>query len=1123
MSIWAEVREQARLRHYSLCADATAIVPASELLMAAAQTTGIVSEACAASDALLDGAEAALDRELKKILYSNVTDPRLAAFHVAHEYAHFWLDEVLIKCDSSDLDLGTPAEPEMSLVGESDAYSPKERAEAQANLYAREFLLPREKLRALSSGGSFNAEEIAGVVGVPLDLVLQQLADALLLPEEPVEARSSEPEPEPDPTQVKAITAGRVPFRVGAGPGTGKTRTLVGRVKWLIQNGEDPSAILVLTFSNFAAQDLAKRIRAELREKAAGIWVGTFHAFGLELLRKHGSEIELPEPRLIDRSSSLDLLEQLAGQIGLDHYLDLYEPVAKLRTVFALISRAKDELVTPEQYHEAATRIDDETDRRAAIEVARAFKVYEAAKHAKGLVDFGDLIARPVELLRAKPDVRALVRAERKHVLVDEYQDMNRASGFFLRDLVEPGMGPWVVGDVKQAIYRFRGGSPLNMARFADDFPGASGTDLGVNYRSGGRIVRTFQTFERSMTTRVLGSAVKLEAQRGESIGSVELDIASTVEAECEGVAAKIRADVERGGSYGRHTILARSHGSLVRLARHLESSGIPCLYFGDFFERAEIREVLSLLSVVSEKQGLGMFRITQLPQYRIAIEDLQALSEWRRTNDVTMLAALGRLDEVPISTSARVSLERLKSDLGPVSFATRAHAFLLRFMFRDESFLKEIFEDRSVGGQQKRLAIYQLLQFAFAFRSGHKQDPKKALLEHIRRLEILDEEKQLRQLPAAAAGLDAVRMMTVHASKGLQFPIVHIPWLSARHFPYNREDPNTLPPGLVDEDALMSRAAEEESLFFVAISRAMNELHLSRAVAYGGGAWKSVGPSDFLVQIGNHLSRPPDGQPNWTKSRLSEPESVRFRPPSERDKWSVAELETYLSCPRRFYYEAVVNLDGGGRTTPYLDLHRTIRGTITWMQSTPSKADRDAGRAKQLEGDWANRRLIGHPMEEIYRAAAERIAENASDLITGTALPLDLELTVTVQGTDVIVTCRADHVGQLSTAIEVHRLKLTSLAKDESGKLRYFAIQEAVQRKYPGRKVEFHHVSLLTRDRRDSTASAKKLANETGKLGEAITGIREGRFHPVRSDRECPRCPFFFICPAHNPSSEGA
>ncbi len=292
----------------------------------------------------------------------------------------------------------------MSLVGEPDAYSPKERDEAQANLFAREFLLPRDKLLRLSSREIFDAERIATDVGVPMELVMQQLADALLLPADRADAEETRAEPSPDRTQTQAIEAGQGPRRVRAGPGTGKTRTLVGKVKRLVDDKEDPKSILVLTFSNFSAQIFSVRIRAAVRQPATAVWTGTFHAYGLELLRKYGVELGLPiNLRLLDRTGSLMLLEELLTDLRLNHYLDLFEPLLKLRSILALIARAKDELATPERYRELALEMiaaaHGEEEREAgerALEVARAYEVYERALRTRGLVDFGDLIARPV-------------------------------------------------------------------------------------------------------------------------------------------------------------------------------------------------------------------------------------------------------------------------------------------------------------------------------------------------------------------------------------------------------------------------------------------------------------------------------------------------------------------------------------------------------------------------------------------------------------------------------------------------------------------------------------------------------------------------------------------------------
>jgi DNA helicase II / ATP-dependent DNA helicase PcrA len=1122
MSVWSEVRRQARLRHDELAGPVEDLVPAADLLAAAEATTAILRHSMPPGDALLDGAEAAYDRQRQRIYVSMATEERLAAFHAVHEYAHHWLDEIIASCRGPDLDVATPAEPEMSLVGEADAYSPKERAEAQANLFAREFLLPRHKLRRICRREVFEAERIATYVGVPLELVMQQLADALLLPEERAEARRSGQEPPPDDTQRLAIEAAVGPHRVRAGPGTGKTRTLVGKVKYLIDHDEDPRSILVLTFSNLAAQDLAMRIRAAVGERAVAIWSGTFHAFGLELLRKYSVEAGFSaEPRLLDRTGSLMLLEELLPDLGLEHYLDLAEPMLKLRSILALIARAKDELVAPARYEELARAMiasRDESERAEgarAFEVAHAYDVYERTLRSRELVDFGDLIARPVELFRARPCVRDAVRGVRPHVLVDEYQDMNRASGLLLKELVEPTRGPWVVGDVRQSIYRFRGASPINMTRFTDDFAGASTKDLGVNYRSGGRIVRAFEAFGMGMPSGGLAPPGKLEARRGEDAGRVEFEVASTFQAECEGISRAIRL-ADQGGRFGEHVVLARSHTTLARLARHLERSGVPCLYFGDFFERPEIRDLLSMLSLVSERSGVGLFRVAQLPQYAIAASDVAAVFAWRREQEVTMLVALRRLDEIPnLSETGRAALGSLACDVAEVDFPMSALQFLLRQLFQRGDHLKTILADDSVAGQQRRLAIYQLLQFAFSFRAEPGKDPKRAFLDHVRRLEIIDEEKQLRQLPAAASDIDAVRMMTVHASKGLEFSQVHIPAVTSRHFPIHRTDPNRPPTGLFEDDSLMDPEAEEESLFFVAMSRAKDVLLLSRAVAYGGGGWSNVQASPFLDRIRSHLPKRPDAAPGWTDDGVSELRGPALEPPEQRESWPAQAIETYLQCPRRFYYAEVLRLGGQEAATPYHQLQSALHSSIAWLRQTSSHEERQMGAGNRLADDWDKRGPRGHALEAIYRAAAETMLATAVRLMEGPSLPTEISLALR---NGVVVTCQADHICSGADGIVVQRLKASRLSVKERPKARYVIMQAAVAQQNSSVPVEFEHVSLLTGDRRRATIKARKLQEEIVSIEQAFSAIGAGRFDPAPSDFMCPRCPYYFICPSHGP-----
>jgi DNA helicase-2/ATP-dependent DNA helicase PcrA len=1119
VSIWGEIRRQARNKHLELAKATSSLVPASELLAAAELTTGVRVSARPADDVLLDGAEAVYRPEQKHIYFSSSTPPAVAAFHVAHEFAHHWIDDLVSHCLDNDLDVFTPAEPEMSLVGEPDTYSPKERIEAQANLFAREFLLPRAKLAARWVESRRGASEIAEELGLPRSLVMQQLADALLLPEEGLESSEPEKPPGPDESQAAAMGATSGPIRICAGPGTGKSTTLVGRAKHLVERGENERSIVVLTFSNFSAQDLAYRLQLALGGRATGIWIGTFHAFGLELLRKYSVEAGFAgTPRLLDRTGSLMVLEDLLPQLQLSHYLDLVDPIRGLRPILKLISRAKDELVSPEQYRQLAMAMiesGDETEKNQgekALEVARAYGIYEAALRDRGCVDFGDLICRPVELFVAHPEVRDVVREKFRHVLVDEYQDMNRASGVLLNHLVSPGTGPWVVGDVRQSIYRFRGASPANMARFADDFPGATTKYLAVNYRSAGRLIRTFEAFGREMPVGDSSATIKLEAARGERIGEVTLDVATTPEAESEGIAQAILRSVGSGGRFRDHAVLARSHRTLARLSSHLERRGVPCLYFGDYFERSEVRDLLSMLSVVSERRGLGLYRVAQFPQCGVPLADVHALFRCRREQNTSMLKALGRLQDVPnLSDEGRIRLGELAADVGPVAYKMGPHEFLLEVLFGRGRQNRVLDGDPSVAAQQRRLAVYQLLQLAFTFRSRTAEDPKRAFLEHIRRLEILDEEKELRHLPAAASQIDAVRLMTVHASKGLEFPQVHLPSLTARHFPVNRADLDPPPRGLVPNDPLMSRSAEEESLFFVALSRAKDALHLSRAVSYGGGAWADVKPSPYLWRIADHLPRPPDAAPNWIAAAPHDEHETPLPAPARRESWPARAIETYLECPRRFYYDEVVDLGGSERSTPYLQFQSALHNTLAWLRDAPLTEDRKARVSAQLASDWEQFGPRGHAFESIYRVAAEQMLGTALSLMRGSNLPVELS----IKSGEVVVTSRADQISVEPDGIVIRRFKAAKLAKGEKAKLRHALMQVAVQKQYAGRNVHFEHVSLVSGERRREQFPGNALANEIVKIKSSFQKIESGQFEPEPDDFRCPRCPYFFICPA--------
>ena len=456
----------------------------SSLLAAAREATGLQVQSVPSEHPLLGGGEGALHRGSRAIYISNTLSPELAAFVEAHEFGHYWIetpDDPAIA--PRNVDPGAPEEATPLGLRRVEAYSPQELRERYANVFAREFLLPRSTARRLFADEGKSAPGIADDLNVPIGLVHQQLAAALLLPESP---RSTEGDPEPgerpglDDSQREAAEHEGSPLLVEAGPGTGKTRTLIARTEFLLtKKGVPAPSILALTFSNKAAREIRERVAATMPAAAAELWAGTFHAFGLEILRKFGHLANVAEPvMLLDQADVLAMLERDLPQLGLDHYLLLHEPLLNLRYVLGAISRAKDEVKSPDDYAAAAVRMaetarteDDQLKAAKAEEVASVYRHYDDRMRGQGIVDFADLINRPVEILRAHPEVRDELRGQYQHLLVDEYQDVNRASALLVKQLAGEGERLWVVGDTRQSIYRFRGAAPINTRDFEKDYP----------------------------------------------------------------------------------------------------------------------------------------------------------------------------------------------------------------------------------------------------------------------------------------------------------------------------------------------------------------------------------------------------------------------------------------------------------------------------------------------------------------------------------------------------------------------------------------------------------------------------------------------------------------------------
>ena len=483
---WSQIRKTARETRGRMLAISGGKSSPEALLATVADETGIRSFGVPAKDPLLYDAQAILHNNL--VFFDNSLKQWQTYFNRMHEYAHHFLEHgSAILCGTDGFD--PEASEDAVAFGEQriEGYGPHERRELEANLFAREFFLPCDELRLNYLAGE-NAEAIAAKFEMPTGMVIHQLMRAVLgieaeeLSDNVEEGNGESENLDLDDDQKKAAFFGKelfdngdfeLPVLVDAGPGTGKTRTLTARIVHLINERNIlPENILALTYSNKAAEEMYSRVEDATSRNASKIWMGTFHKFCLELIRKYHYLLEIsPKPLVADAYDVEILLEQSLDRLKLKHYRSLARPSSNFKRILDSISRAKDELVTPEMYENfAQIDLDNSSNNKQnreraekELEKANAYKVYQEVLAKNNFLDYGDLLFLAVDLLRKNESIREEIQQKYRYVLIDEYQDVNTASRELLKLVAGDGSGLWVVGDIRQAIYRFRGAAPTNM------------------------------------------------------------------------------------------------------------------------------------------------------------------------------------------------------------------------------------------------------------------------------------------------------------------------------------------------------------------------------------------------------------------------------------------------------------------------------------------------------------------------------------------------------------------------------------------------------------------------------------------------------------------------------------
>ncbi len=635
-----------------------------------------------------------------------------------------------------------------------------------------------------------------------------------------------------NPEQREAVEHFEGPCLVLAGAGSGKTRVLTTRVCRLIgEHGVPPGRIMAVTFTNKAAGEMRERVTAMLGSEPRGIWMGTFHALGARLLRRHAPELGWTRGFAI-RDAEQSLREIRRAQTAAEVSPRRWQPKA----IRNCISDAKNQLTGPEAFardHEGGTDL-------LMKQAARVYPVYQQALRDQDAMDFDDLLMQPVRLLEGGERLRRLYRERFAFLLVDEYQDTNRAQFRFLELLARDHRNLMVVGDDDQSIYGWRGADIRNILDFERSFPGAHVVRLERNYRSTQVILDAANAV---ISQNVHRKEKKLRTDRtgGDRVTGVEAGSESD-EARwiVEEIEHRMLADPDL--DHRDFAVLYRTNAQARALEDRFWRRGLPYQIVGGvrFYERREIQDVLAYLRLIANPRDVDAFeRVVNYPRRGIGSVSLKHLFGFALDAGIGPLEAAARADEVPkLSRTARRGLLGLVDLVRRYSVraATQRVGELLEALIR-ELRLAELLREEGQGGDDRAENVGELVAAASQFESESlpdlDDDDRDAFtdlglfLQHVALVADID-----RHDP----GADAVTLMTLHSSKGLEFRVVFISGMEEGLFPLARA---------YDEEHLLE---EERRLFYVGLTRARRKLYLTWARSRrraGDVSWSS--PSSFL------------------------------------------------------------------------------------------------------------------------------------------------------------------------------------------------------------------------------------------------------------------------------------
>lgn len=949
--------------------------------------------------------------------------------------------------------------------------------------------------------------------------------------------------------QLEAIEFGDGPLLIIAGAGTGKTTVVTERIKFLVASGKaSPSEILALTFTDKAAREMEERVDRAMPYGYTQMWLSTFHAFCDRLLRAEALHIGLdPRYKLLTQAETIQFLRKNLFKFNLKYFRPLGNPTKFIDGMLQHFSRLKDEDVLPEEYLNwakgqnskgKAQSEEEKIEAQKALELAEAYQAYEEIKIKEGFMDFGDLIANALKLLRTRKNILKQYQDQFRYVLVDEFQDTNYAQNELAMLLAGPRANIIVAGDDDQSIYRFRGAAVSNIIQFREHYPKAKIVVLIKNYRSTQEILdRSYQLVQNNNPDRlevkekINKKLVGMRKIDGEKIGFLYTD---RVENEAEAVAKTIEqlVVIDKKYQFKDVAILIRANSQADAFIRALARVGIPYQFLGPgmLLRQPEIKDLIAYLKVLNNfEDSVSMYRILAMEFFEIPPRDLAAISNFSKKSNLSLFEIMEQIDKVFVGPETKQKINKLKGMIHRhLKLIPKETAGQILYNFLEDSGLLKKFMDYKVPIDERR--AQNISKFFDKLKTYEVQNEDASVFAVN---DWIDLSLDLGESPLAAnmdwTEINAVNILTCHSAKGLEFPVVFLVNLVAQRFPTTeRREQIPIPEALIKEILPVGdfHLEEERRLFYVGMTRAKDRLFLTAANYYGEGK-RERKISPFVVEtLGLEAVKKPKTEGTetqlplleWKKPREVEPIVLPSRPV---DFLSYSQIDLFNTCPLQYRYRVIQKIPVPASAAQSFgeSMHKALFAFYKAAKAGENPTKEDL--VNLLDQNWLPFGYSSKVHESKTKKAGEiMLAKFYQQAYTPNKLPLDLEQLFRLSvSKNLKVVGKIDRVDEMPNnqveIIDYKTGKSTSQKDiDKNLQLTIYALAMTDKGIY-GKKPDDVVLSLYfleTQEKVSTKRTAKQLEEAKQLLIEKAKEIGQSNFEPTPGAL-CDFCDYKLIC----------